>query len=166
MHALRSEEEEQRWRCGGAKTISPLSMRVCVCLNFEDNDAKRQTRLWNQVSQRELENLWNQVKKKKREREKKMREPESFWNQVEVKKKKVRELLESSGNKEKGEDVLMLYVCGGQNAREKRKEKGNCGAREFVTLAHFTLGPKARAEEGYSREHTMKVQIALRHSRG
>ena len=97
-----------------------------------------------------------------------MREPESFWNQVEVKKKKVRELLESSGNKEKekGEDVLMLYVCGRQNAREKRKEKGNYGAREFVTLAHFTLGPKVRAKEGYSRGRTMKVQIALRHSRG
>ena len=35
-----------------------------------------------------------------------------------------------------------------------------------MTLAHFTLGPKARAEEGYSRGHIMKVQIALRHSRG
>ena len=106
---------------------------MCVCLNFEDNDTKRQARLWNQVSQRELENLWNQVekekrKRKKREREKKMREPESFWNQVEVKKKKEKkseELLESSGSKEKekGEDVLMVYVCGGQNAREKKKRK-------------------------------------------
>ena len=35
-----------------------------------------------------------------------------------------------------------------------------------MTPAHFTLGPKARAEEGYSRGHTMKVQIALRYSRG
>ena len=81
-------------------------MRVCVCLNFEDNDTKRQARLWNQVSQRELENLWNQVEKekeKKKERGKKMRELESFWNQVEVKKKKKKkseELLESSGSKE------------------------------------------------------------------
>ena len=63
-----------------------------MCLNFEDNDTKRQARLWNQVSQSELENLWNQVEKEKerereREREKKMREPESFWNQVEVKEK-------------------------------------------------------------------------------
>ena len=41
-----------------------------------------------------------------------------------------------------------------------------CGAREFVTLTHFTLGSKTRAEDGYSRGHTMKVQIALRHSRG
>ena len=93
-------------------------MRVCVCLNFEDNDTKRQARLWNQVSQRELENLWNQVEKKK-----KMRESKSFWNQVEVKKKKSEELLESSKEKEKGEDVLMVSVCGGQNAREKKKEK-------------------------------------------
>ena len=29
--------------------------------------------------------------------------------------------------------------------------KYNCGAREFVTPAHFTLGPKTRAEEGYCR---------------
>ena len=135
MHALHCEEEEQWWRCGGAKTISPLSMRVCVCLNFEDNDTKRQARLWNQVSQRELENLWNQVEKEKerererqREREKKMRELESFWNQVEIKKKKKKksqELLESSGSKEKekGEDVLIVYVCGGQNAREKEKKR-------------------------------------------
>ena len=41
-----------------------------------------------------------------------------------------------------------------------------CGAREFVTLTHFTLGPKARAEEGYSRGPTVKVQIALRNGRG
>ena len=41
-----------------------------------------------------------------------------------------------------------------------------CGARELVTLAHFTLGLKARAEEKHCRGHTMKVQIALRHSRG
>ena len=41
-----------------------------------------------------------------------------------------------------------------------------CGARKFVTLAHFTLGPKTRAEERSCRGHTMKVQIALGHSRG
>ena len=74
LHALHSEEEEQRWQCGGAKTISPLSMCVYVCLNFEDNDTKRQARLWNQVSQRELENLWNQVEKKKKKRKKRERE--------------------------------------------------------------------------------------------
>ena len=45
LHALRSEEEEQRWRCGGAKTISPLSMRVCVCLNFEDNYTKKASKI-------------------------------------------------------------------------------------------------------------------------
>ena len=34
-------------------------------------------------------------------------------------------LFRSSGSKEKenGEDVLMVYVCGGQNAREKKKKK-------------------------------------------
>ena len=35
-----------------------------------------------------------------------------------------------------------------------------CGAREFVTPAHFTLGPKARAEERHCRGHTTKVQMA------
>ena len=81
-------------------------MCVCVCLNFEDNDTKRQARLWNQVSQRELEKLWNQLEKEKekeREREENERAGEllesggskekkkrvrSFWNQVEVEKKK------------------------------------------------------------------------------
>ena len=57
-------------------------MRVCVCLNFEDNDTKRQARLWNQISQRKLENLWNQVEKKK-------------------KNERAGDLLESSGSKEK-----------------------------------------------------------------
>ena len=47
-----------------------LSLHACLCV-FEDNDTKRQARLWNQVSQRELENLWNQVEK---EKEKKSRE--------------------------------------------------------------------------------------------
>ena len=44
--------------------------------------------------------------------------------------------------------------------------RGYCEARKFVTLTHFALGPKARAEEGYSRGNTMRVQITLRHSRG
>ena len=30
----------------------------------------------------------------------------------------------------------------------------------------FTLGPKARAEEGYSRGRVIKIQVVLRHSRG
>ena len=30
----------------------------------------------------------------------------------------------------------------------------------------FTLGPKARAEEGYSRGWVIKVQTVLRHSQG
>ena len=93
-------------------------MCVYVCLNFEDNDTKRQARLWNQVSQRELENLWNQVEKKKKKK-KKERERERDENE------RAGELLESSGSKEKekGEDVLIVYVCGGQNAREKKNEK-------------------------------------------
>ena len=45
-------------------------MCVCVCLNFEDNDTKRQARLWNQVSQRKLENLWNRVEKERKKKKK------------------------------------------------------------------------------------------------
>ena len=91
MYALRSEEEEQRWRCGGAKTISPLSMLVCVCLNFEDMTPKRQARLWNQVSQRELENIWNQVEKEKKKKKEREREENE----------RAGKLLESNGSKEK-----------------------------------------------------------------
>ena len=85
MHALRSEEEEQRWQCGGAKTISPLSMRVYVyvCLNFEDNDTKKASKIMeSSIIERAREFMESSRKKKK------MRELESFWNQVEVKEKK------------------------------------------------------------------------------
>ena len=96
MHALRSEEEEQRWRCGGAKTISPLSMRVCVCLNFEDNGTKKARKIMeSSITERAREFMESsRRKKKKKEREENER---------------AGELLESSGSKEKekGEDVLM-----------------------------------------------------------
>ena len=83
LHALRSEEEEQRWRCGEAKTISPLSMHVCVCLNFENNDTKKASKIMeSSITERAREFMESSRKKKK------MREPESFWNQVEVKEKK------------------------------------------------------------------------------
>ena len=91
MHALHSEEEEQRWRCGGAKTISPLSMLVYVCLNFEDNDTKKASKIMeSSITERVREFMESsrKRKKKKKTRNKKMREPENFWNQVEVKEKK------------------------------------------------------------------------------
>ena len=90
LHALRSEEEEQRWRCGGAKTISPLSMRVCMCLNFENNDTKKASKIMeSSITERAREFMQSSRKReKKKKREKKMREPESFQNQVEVKEKK------------------------------------------------------------------------------
>ena len=43
-------------------------MCVCVCLNFEDNDTKKASKIMWDVSQRELENLWNQVEKEKKKR--------------------------------------------------------------------------------------------------
>ena len=71
-------------------------MCVCVCLNFEDNDTKRQARLWNQVSQRELENLWNQVEKERKKKKKRaknerageIRRKEGFGIKWNVKEKK------------------------------------------------------------------------------
>ena len=41
-----------------------------------------------------------------------------------------------------------------------------CGAREFVIPVHFSLGPKAHAEERCYRGHATKVQMAQRYSRG
>ena len=65
---------------------------------------KRQARLWNQVSQRELENLWNRVgkeKKKKREENERAGELlESSGSKGKKKEERMRELLES-GSKEK-----------------------------------------------------------------
>ena len=76
--------------------------------------------MWD-VSQRELENLWNQVGKKKK--------------RVENERAGERKREGGSGikwkvKKKKGKDgILWVYVCSGQNAREKKKkkekEKGN-----------------------------------------
>ena len=93
LHALCGEEEEQQWRCGGAKRISPFSMRVCVCLNFEDNYTKKASKIMeSSITERAREFMESSRKRKrkikKKKREKKMRELESFWNQVEVKEKK------------------------------------------------------------------------------
>ena len=52
--------------------------------------------MWD-VSQRELENLWNQVEKEKEKEKKKKREENERAGE------RVRELLESSGSKEKKE---------------------------------------------------------------
>ena len=43
---------------------------------------------------------------------------------------------------------------------DSRILRGYYGARELMTPAHFALGPKTRAEEGYCRGHTVKVQMA------
>ena len=66
-------------------------MRVCVCLNFEDNDTKKASKIMeSSITERAREFMESSRKrqKKKKNREKKMREPESFWNQVEVKGEK------------------------------------------------------------------------------
>ena len=41
-----------------------------------------------------------------------------------------------------------------------------CGVREFMTPAHFTLGPKARAEKSSCRGQVLKYQKAYECSRG
>ena len=40
------------------------------------------------------------------------------------------------------------------------------GPKNLWPWSTFTLGPKAPAEEGYSRGHLIKVQVTLRHSQG
>ena len=64
-------------------------------------------------------------------------------DKLQEKKRKKKEIyLESSGSKEKekGEDVLMVYVRGGQNAREKkRKEKGNVWMKERQRIRNHNL---------------------------
>ena len=93
---------------------------------------KRQARLWNQVSQRELENLWNRVgkerkKKRKRKREENERAGELLESSGSKGEKKMRELLESgSKEKEKGEDVLMdngIRVWWTKCKRKKKEKK-------------------------------------------
>ena len=96
---------------------------------------KRQARLWNQVSQRELENLWNKVGKEKKNREENERAEELLESSGSKGKKKeeerMRELLESgSKEKEKGEDVLMdngirvWWTKCKRKKKKKEKEKG------------------------------------------
>ena len=94
-------------------------MRVCVCLNFEDNDTKRQARLWNQVSQRELENLWNQVEKEKRKRKKRAENERAG----EIRRKEGSGIKWNVKEKKKDDGILWVYVCGGQNARGKKNEE-------------------------------------------
>ena len=63
-------------------------MLVCVCLNFEDNDTKKASKIMESSITERAREFMESSRKKKKKREKKMREPESFWNQVEVKEKK------------------------------------------------------------------------------
>ena len=66
-------------------------MCVCVCLNFEDNDTKKASKIMEssiiERAREFMESSRKRKKKKKKKKKKKMREPESFWNQVEVKEK-------------------------------------------------------------------------------
>ena len=131
MHALRSEEEEQRWRCGGAKTISPLSMRVCVCLNFEDNDTKKASKIMeSSITERVREFMESSRKRKKNKREENERVGElleSSGSKGKKEEERMRELLESgSEEKEKGEDVPMdngIRVWWTKCKRRKRKKR-------------------------------------------
>ena len=105
---------------------------------------KRQARLWNQVSQRELENLWNQVgkeKKKKNKREENERVGElleSSGSKGKKEEERMRELLESgSEEKEKGEDVPMdngIRVWWTKCKRKKEKKKETYGRKKGKEL--------------------------------
>ena len=103
---------------------------------------KRQARLWNQVSQRELENLWNQVgkekKNKKEENERAGELMESSGSKGKKEEERMRELLESgSDEKEKGEDVLMdngIRVWWTKCKRKKEKKKETYGRKKGKEL--------------------------------
>ena len=88
MHALCSEEEEQRWRCGGANAISPFSPCVSVCLKIMTPKGKQD--YVRRITERAREFMESSRKKKMRELE----------------KERVRELLESSGSKEKKKERM------------------------------------------------------------
>ena len=87
MHALRSEEEEQRLRCVGAKAISPFSPCVCVCLKIMTPKGKKN--YVRRITERAREFMESGRKRKERERE---RERER-----ELEKESDMEVLESSG---------------------------------------------------------------------
>ena len=74
----------------------------------------------------------------------------------ELEKERVRELLESSGSKENKKERMYcvvgirvwkgasgikwwVYVCGGQNAREKRKEKERYGWKKRQRIRNHRL---------------------------
>ena len=147
LHALRSEEEEQRWRCGGAKTISPLSMRVCVCLNFENNDTKKASKIMeSSITKKAREFMESSRKKKKREENERAGEllESSGSKGKKRKEERMRELLESgSKEKEKGEDVLMdngIRVWWTKCKRKKReKEKGNVWRKGRQRIRNYNL---------------------------
>ena len=136
MHALRSEEEEQRWRCGGAKTISPFSMRVYVCLNFEDSDTKKASKIMeSSITKRAREFMESSRKRKREENERAGELLESSGSKGKKEEERMKELLESgSKEKEKGDDVLMdngIRVWWTKCKRKKRKkEKGNVWTKE------------------------------------
>ena len=116
MHALRSEEEEQRWRCVGAKAISPFSPCVCVCLKIITPKGKQD--YVRRIIERAKE-FMESSRKRKRKR-KKIVENERAGER----KRWGGSGIKSKVKKKKGEDgILWVYVCGGQNAREKKKEK-------------------------------------------
>ena len=132
MHALRSEEEEQRWQCGGAKTISPLSMRVYVCLNFEDSDTKKASKIMeSSITERAREFIESSRKRKKKETKRRNERAgellESSGSKGKKEEERMKELLESgSKEKEKGDDVLMdngICVWWTKCKRKKRKKE-------------------------------------------
>ena len=71
--------------------ISPLSMRVCACLNFEDNDTKKASKIMeSSIIERAREFMESSRKRKKKKKEREREENE-----------RAGELLESSGSKGK-----------------------------------------------------------------
>ena len=108
-----------------------LSLHACLCV-FEDNDTKRQARLC-ETHHRESQRIYGikqkKIKKKRVENER-----------VGERKREGGSGIKWKVKKKKGEDgILWVYMCGGQNARVKKKKKGNVWLKERQRIRNHNL---------------------------
>ena len=92
--------------------FSFLSMHVCVCLKIMTPKGKQN--YVRRIIERAREFMESSRKKKKGKKKKKRESWRKkgrgrFWNQV-----------ESKGKKKREDGILWVYMCGGQNVREKK----------------------------------------------
>ena len=105
-------------------------MHVCVCLNFEDNDTKKVSKIMESSITERAREFMESSRKSKKKNERAGELLESSGSRGKKEEERMRELLESgSKEKEKGEDVLMdngMRVWW-TKCKRKRKEKETYG---------------------------------------